>query len=171
MSLKEVALPGGGRVWTRTRLSHERAVGKAAAAAGMLSTKSVIKLRTAYDAVGEDREKLQLEALDDLDLAEALRQQGAMRTEVIRICVHHWSGVYGPDSDTELVFPDDVPQLDEDEFDALYIAVESALTEGRADPNRGGAPSRSGSTPNTDAGQTTPPPTSSLPESSSSPEG
>ncbi len=122
MSLIEVPIPSGGRAWVRTRLSHERAVARRAAFASAVTTKQ-LRAIAASKSRGNETE---VAILDDIELGEALRAQAAARAAVVRICVARWDGVVGTE-DNALTFPDDVEQLDEADFDALFIAVEKAL--------------------------------------------
>jgi hypothetical protein len=129
VSLQEVGVVTGGRAWVRTRLDHERATALRVLSVAALPAKSVARLASAR---GQSREQLTRAALADADLAEAMRGQARLQAETIRLCVHHWEGVYGTDGDA-LTFPDDVEHLDDADFDALYVACEKARE--RPDPN------------------------------------
>lgn len=134
MSLSEVAVPSGGRAWVRTRLSHERATALRALAVSVVPPRSLARLAAAG---GLGREETAAEALADADLAEAIRAQARLQAETIRLCVARWEGVLDPDGE-RLEFPDGVERMDDDDFDALYLACERARE--RPDPNRSREP-------------------------------
>ena len=124
MSLTEVPIPSGGRAWVRTRLSHERATARRSVLASVITGR---QLRTLTAAAGRGAPAADpADLIDDIDLAEALKAQARARADSIRLCTHHWEGVFGTDGE-ELVFPADVEQLDDADFDALYTSCEAAL--------------------------------------------
>lgn len=99
------------------------------------------------------------------DIRKAAKEADRM---VVATVVRRWSNVYGPDDDDRaLVLPDDIPELDPDDFDALLLACYQAVAAGRADPNAGAAPS---SGPSSAADDTTDSPeTSETPSTSTRP--
>ena len=146
--LKEVEILSGGRAWVRTRLSHERHTAKLAMFVAVLPGRALRAVQSAKARGALDTpEAADALAETDIDVAEGLRGMARAQAETIRLCVHHWDNVHGPDGD-DLTFPADVEQLDTADFDALYGACELAISEAGPDPKgTGGASSPSTSAP------------------------
>lgn len=162
--LHVVELPSGGRAWCRRKLGHGRAKEIRRAFRRQIPPRlldALVSARTAQTAPdGTPPARLNLETPELLEASDHIEDYQAV---VIANVVVRWQGVYHPDDATrELSFPDDLEELDDDDFAALYAGAEEARSGDAADPPSGSENSFSSSLPESRS-QTPSPMTSETP--------
>lgn len=153
MNEKEVTLPRSkGTVWLRTRLSDgrmdqldESRVRRFPAAAMSLLAKARREGQLLRSA--DDEETGEFLLANGYGIAELRASAKEADRAAVRVVVKRWAGVYGPEDDGELSFPDGLAEMHPDDFTVLLTECWKAVAEGRADPNATGESSASTSSP------------------------
>lgn len=151
-----VELPSGGRAWCRTKLGHGRAkivrrAFRRTIPSGALD--AILAARAAQSSDGTAPSQIRLDTPDLIAAADALEDYEAV---LIREVVVRWQDVFAADDPTRaLAFPDDIEELDEADFEALFTGASAAYEGGRANPPNG-RPTSSGSSAPESPSPTTP---------------
>ena len=140
----------------RSRLSHERFSTYQAIIAGLATLSARAQQIQAQADAGI------VDAPATAEMRSISKAVSDATLELVALCCHHWDSVRDPDNpDRELVFPDDLGDLDQTDFEALWNGVQAGIGSGRPDPKASRPPFGSTSRPKADRGRKTPRPISS----------
>ncbi len=143
MNEREVHLPvSGGRAWVRTRLADWRMDEVDDARTGYLPAGATLSLYKSWEDGTLSREASD-ETVTEFLLARGFtaedlrRAHKAAERRIVTVVTKRWENVRGPENDDELELPDGIKEMHPADFEALLLACNKAVADGRADPNAG----------------------------------